>query len=383
MRDPIDDFPMRVKRKLAASVGYRCSRPDCRASTAGPCDSDAPAVNEGVAAHITAAAPAGPRYDPSLTNQQRASYENGIWLCQNCAVLIDRDIDRFPVTVLRRWKKAAEDRASRELGVPNVAGAGGLYPDDDRFRHIMEVLTSPEATAIARALFDNHNPYAESNRTIALSGASLVTDRRAWPVCHINLRAIVEDLLGDLAQFANARDGVYRFVTTNTSIERVGLSVWTDEEGFRTLVDRTRSILTGARASFDFWRIFLLRSSAGVVRNGEVAKLRAALDENIASKANVAVASTAGFAETLPLDFSDFYCVPDRLAYINVVPSYLPVRFDATRDHDVPIVRCYSDIAESLVQRATTSNNVVFAWRGGTEADLADALMLLRSDFMS
>jgi hypothetical protein len=69
-----------------------------------------------VAAHITAAALGGPRYDSSFTVEQRASPENGIWLCQNCAALIDRDVHRFTVDLLHAWKTVAEDRARNQIG---------------------------------------------------------------------------------------------------------------------------------------------------------------------------------------------------------------------------------------------------------------------------
>jgi hypothetical protein len=38
----------------------------------------------------------GPRYDPVLTVEQRCSVANGIWLCQNCAKLIDNDPKKGP-----------------------------------------------------------------------------------------------------------------------------------------------------------------------------------------------------------------------------------------------------------------------------------------------
>ena len=43
-------------------------------------------------AHICAAAQGGPRYDASMTPEERKSFENGIWLCQSCSKLIDTDI---------------------------------------------------------------------------------------------------------------------------------------------------------------------------------------------------------------------------------------------------------------------------------------------------
>lgn len=74
-------------------------------------------VNVGQAAHITAAAP-GPgakRYDPTLTKEERRAANNGIWLCQLCAKLIDTDEARFTVYLLREWKQDAEERAFRDI----------------------------------------------------------------------------------------------------------------------------------------------------------------------------------------------------------------------------------------------------------------------------
>ena len=93
----MDAFVEPTKRLLASRVGHRCSLPDCRAQTVGPSAEQAKSVNVGVAAHITAASPGGPRFDVSLSAEARSSEGNGIWLCQTCAALIDRDVDRFIV----------------------------------------------------------------------------------------------------------------------------------------------------------------------------------------------------------------------------------------------------------------------------------------------
>lgn len=111
-----DDFSEAVKRSLAQRVGYLCSDPSCRASTSGPHTEPNKAVNIGVAAHITGAAPNGPRHDAALTEEQRASAENGIWLCQNHGKLVDNDEERFPVALLRAWKVQAEEEAASRLG---------------------------------------------------------------------------------------------------------------------------------------------------------------------------------------------------------------------------------------------------------------------------
>lgn len=115
-----DDFPKRVADVLARRAGVRCCNPMCRQLTSGPQEDPGGAVNVGVAAHITAAAEGGPRYEPNMSPIQRSSSENGIWLCQKCAALIDRDVKRYTVDKLYDWKRIAEDAARVEV----EAGSG-------------------------------------------------------------------------------------------------------------------------------------------------------------------------------------------------------------------------------------------------------------------
>lgn len=113
-----DDFRAPVVRIIAQRAGYRCSNQTCLRPTIGPDGSDQSA-SIGVAAHITAAAEGGPRYDPSLTAEERAAAENGIWLCQTCGRLVDVDITSHSTDQLREWKTLAEMRAY--LGIRGFA----------------------------------------------------------------------------------------------------------------------------------------------------------------------------------------------------------------------------------------------------------------------
>jgi hypothetical protein len=110
-----DDFPKPVVETLAKRVGNRCSNPGCRKRTSGPHTEDDKALNVGVAAHITAASPGGPRYDASLTQEERKGIGNGIWLCQSCAKLVDNDESRYTKALLVKWKQDAEQDALREI----------------------------------------------------------------------------------------------------------------------------------------------------------------------------------------------------------------------------------------------------------------------------
>ncbi|SAL18580.1 putative lipoprotein [Caballeronia sordidicola] len=108
-----DDFPGKVKLDLAKRVNFRCSI--CDNHTAGPkSGSDAP-IYLGRAAHIKAAAPGGPRYDPEQTREERRSIANGIFACPHCADLIDQDDSAYSVADLVRFKQVAENRARERL----------------------------------------------------------------------------------------------------------------------------------------------------------------------------------------------------------------------------------------------------------------------------
>jgi len=106
-----DNFTPATKAKLARRAGHRCSKPDCQRPTGGAASDDEGTINIGVAAHIKAAAPNGPRSDPSLAPEQRKHHSNGIWLCATHAKLVDSDESHFTVEVLLSWKKEAADRS--------------------------------------------------------------------------------------------------------------------------------------------------------------------------------------------------------------------------------------------------------------------------------
>lgn len=113
-----DEFSKPVVRRLASRAGHRCSNPDCRRPTSGPDAAPDGVVNIGVAAHITAAAPGGPRFDSNLTPNERTALTNGIWLCQTCGKLIDSDEESFTLPLLLGWKAVAESRAQYLLQTP-------------------------------------------------------------------------------------------------------------------------------------------------------------------------------------------------------------------------------------------------------------------------
>jgi hypothetical protein len=132
-----DNFSAATRRLLAARAGHRCSNPGCMRATSGPALDETKAIDVGEAAHITAAARGGKRFDENLRPEERSAESNGIWLCSLCAGLIDKDDLRYTVEVLRKWKQDALTRALRDITtrMPGAYPAGAVaveFDDDDR-----------------------------------------------------------------------------------------------------------------------------------------------------------------------------------------------------------------------------------------------------------
>jgi len=149
------DFSEGTIDVLAKLVGYLCSRASCRRLTVGAHSSDSKATLVGVAAHVCAASPGGPRYDSSMTDEDRRSPENGIWLCPNCATEVDKDPARFRVSLLRKWKDDAESEALKLLENP------GYRNHQEHKDHLASLLV--EAQQLTNRLNENPLPITDHN----------------------------------------------------------------------------------------------------------------------------------------------------------------------------------------------------------------------------
>jgi hypothetical protein len=128
------------------------------------------AVNVGVAAHITAASPGGPRYDESLPQEERRGASNAIWLCHICAKLIDSDIPRFPTDLLRKWKQDAIERAFTAIATSGSGnhrrGAIVLELDDTDREFLLESPNVRGVSAFSNAVND---AFAQQLRAVVAS----------------------------------------------------------------------------------------------------------------------------------------------------------------------------------------------------------------------
>ncbi|TDX02188.1 hypothetical protein [Dinghuibacter silviterrae] len=91
-------------KKLFALSGNNCSFPSCSEKIV---DSNNHLIGE--ICHIEAAEPGGQRYNPTSTDDYRRSLENLILLCGNHHK-ITNDVNKFPVSELKRLKVAHEAR---------------------------------------------------------------------------------------------------------------------------------------------------------------------------------------------------------------------------------------------------------------------------------
>lgn len=150
MRTNRDDFSKSTIETLKARVAHKCSNTSCRAITAGPSTDPNKSNSIGEAAHISAAAPGGPRYDSSMSAEERKSIKNAIWLCSNCSDKIDKDPEAYPISLLQEWKTEAERLALEELGKHPIAvdikheGILNLFEAYERWKFQTEVNLIPD-----------------------------------------------------------------------------------------------------------------------------------------------------------------------------------------------------------------------------------------------
>lgn len=196
-----DDFSTKIKEELAKRVAYRCSNPQCRKPTIGPKDGSQGTVSIGEAAHICAAAPGGKRYDINMSPDERSSYQNGIWLCRNCAAMIDRDENYYTVALLHAWKQLAELEASN-----NISGKG-MYVEpitlSNNDRTVVEKIIHIIEMGNTKYMLKDHDYHSDFQRDMLNPLFTLMEYLQQPSALIINpqLREKVQDLLASIEYF--------------------------------------------------------------------------------------------------------------------------------------------------------------------------------------
>jgi hypothetical protein len=119
----------KTKILLAFRSGNRCALPDCDRALSVD-GKQSPSVITGQAAHIAGEKPGAARYDASMTDAQRDSYPNLIYLCGDCHTKIDKQPLDYPTDKLLAIKAAHENKVSdgvtealSEIGFPELEKA--------------------------------------------------------------------------------------------------------------------------------------------------------------------------------------------------------------------------------------------------------------------
>ena len=110
------DFTPKTVETIAKRSAYKCSNPDCRASTIGPNSDETKTTLIGEAAHIFGAREGSKRFDPEMSNKARSDLTNAIWLCRNCHKKIDTDEAMYSSNILFAWRQKHEEYILSELG---------------------------------------------------------------------------------------------------------------------------------------------------------------------------------------------------------------------------------------------------------------------------
>ena len=139
------DFSSATRKIIAERAGYQCSVLNCGRLTVGPGSGGSQVLNAGMAAHIYAASPGGPRGTGGLSATERSEPENGIWCCYFHGKAIDSEAgNSFSAAQLKAWKRLHEARKSAELiGAPQ-----------DRFGLVESISVNSAPASLAGRKFD-------------------------------------------------------------------------------------------------------------------------------------------------------------------------------------------------------------------------------------
>lgn len=183
------DFSQKTVDALAKRAAQTCSKPSCREATSGPHSEASKSVVKGEAAHIRGARPGSARYDPSTTDEERAHAANGIWLCRECARVVDLDEARYPVDLLLKWKAGHEDWV--EAGRPITSPSEPLLDLELGYIQCESLRSTPPADLTFSFKFhvDNSSALTASKVQLGLISWSQKTNEKRLPE---HLRSLVD-----------------------------------------------------------------------------------------------------------------------------------------------------------------------------------------------
>lgn len=112
MRNEARSYTLPTLKRLYGLSGGQCASPDCERVLIAR---DGISITSKIC-HIEAANEKGPRYNASMTDKERAHFDNLILLCDECHTIIDNKENegKYPVSLLKEWKKNHESKFLHE-----------------------------------------------------------------------------------------------------------------------------------------------------------------------------------------------------------------------------------------------------------------------------
>ena len=106
------NYTLPTLKRLYGLSGNQCAAPDCERVLIAR---DEISITSKIC-HIEAASNNGSRYNPCMTDKERAHFDNLILLCDECHTMIDnkQNEGNFSVALLKEWKKNHESKFLHE-----------------------------------------------------------------------------------------------------------------------------------------------------------------------------------------------------------------------------------------------------------------------------
>jgi hypothetical protein len=141
-----------VKRKLWASSGGYCSKPDCNRDLF-PFFESAGIINIDEFAHIIGQKKDGPRGDNPLPLNERDEFKNIILLCPTCHTIIDKNPKLFPDKLIREWKENHIQSIKYTFHTPKFSSR------EEASKYLKPIF------AENKAIFNAFGPYSENAKS--------------------------------------------------------------------------------------------------------------------------------------------------------------------------------------------------------------------------
>jgi hypothetical protein len=139
----------KVRKKLWASSGGFCSKPNCHTDLF-PFFENEKITNIEELAHIIGQKKKGPRGHDSLHLTERDEFENIILLCPTCHTIIDKNPKLYPENIIKQWKVNHEENIRNLFLVPKFNSR------EDARKYLRPIL------AENKAIFNTFGPYSQN-----------------------------------------------------------------------------------------------------------------------------------------------------------------------------------------------------------------------------